>query len=104
MIGGNAIHSRARQAGAAKDVASTNDHSGLHAHLHDVVQLASDTLEYRRIHAVVRRAEQRFTGQLDENPGEPRLRDVTHFSIPRPASKAVRLMLKKTPLEAGFLL
>src|SRR5882757_1066747 len=99
VIGRDAIHSRPGEPGAAKDVATADDHGGLHAHRNDLLQFPGNTLEYGRVHAVVGGAEQRLTGQLDEDSGEARFGCVVHRYL---TSSATGELLKKTPREAGF--
>ena len=67
MVGGDAVHAGARQAGAAEDVAAADHDRDLHAHLRDVLDLAGDALEHRRIDAVVLAAEQRLARELDQD-------------------------------------
>ena len=68
VVGGDAVHAGARQARAAEDVAAADDDGDLHAHLDDVLQLAGDALDDRRIDAVVAVAQQGLARELHEDP------------------------------------
>src|SRR6266404_2927175 len=67
VIRGHSIHSSARQTGAAEDVAASQYHGHLHAHLRQVADFARNAFQNLRIDAVVFASQQRLSGQFDQN-------------------------------------
>ena len=67
VIAGDAIHAGAGQARSAEDVAATDDHCHLHAHLHELLQLVGDALDDGRFDAVIAFAHQGFAREFHQN-------------------------------------
>ena len=67
VIAGGAVDAGPGEARAAEDVAAADDAGHLHAHSLNLEHFAGDALEHRRIDAELGRAQQRFSGKLDEN-------------------------------------
>ena len=67
LIGRDAIHTGACQAGAAENIAAANDHRQLNAQRLHLTQFGRDAFEHQRVDTVIAAAQQRFARELDQH-------------------------------------
>jgi hypothetical protein len=67
MVAGNPVHAGPGEASAAKDIATTDNDTELHAKGYHFFQFSSNTSQYSRINAVVPATHEYFTAELQQD-------------------------------------